>query len=252
VRSSSEASSSESKGKARAEPDQYLDPCLDDAPNLYLCSIGANLTNADNNTIKEASSLHVLTLIDLIQSKLAKIPSLDHSGRAALSKAWIVQYLHDLANSVDRSFVGWMELLVIDAVVKFMVLCSPIMFEKTRESDISNAVRSVIEEMCISNNAECDISAVLVGVTRQNPNDEFLTSLVDSALDKLAAVARDKNSKTTTMEVVMRPAATGKGESLDDVEDTEDMHRSLTSMAASLDLWTVIEGDSSEPQFPGI
>ena len=204
-------------------------------------------------SVKHAAGQYILGLLDLTQRNMrSSFTGVCCSVQAKWTKLLVCEELRKLIESVDRNFLAWVQCLVGDHIVKFLMECSPTRkVENEQREKIIKATNSVICGIFTSMDVRSTESTILHEIAWQNSDDKFLTSLVACGLERLAEVTRYMSVKeNVAQEQVKKSDIPEKREDALDCVKTaaEEKHCSLSRCDSSEDkCWSVVAGPPSEP-----
>jgi hypothetical protein len=189
-----EASSSESiLGITRAREEDKSSPEPAEESNCSHWAHGShniiNITELEPllELLKVLADDYVLGLIKLTQqsrgSNLAGVP---HQVQIEWTKRFVRGRIDKLRNSVDKDFLSWLRFMAGSHFISFLMSCCPV--KKAAEEGrkkITKATRSAIEAIFTSLDFLSTESKVLQEIVRQNPDDKFITLLVNRAFRRI-------------------------------------------------------------------
>jgi hypothetical protein len=248
------------KGKAIATQQQK--PSTSQEPDCGHSAYGAKRIpdseelEAIIQSVKNAAGHYVLGLLDLTQRSVeSRFAGVSYTVQIECTKLFVCEQLDKLRESVDNNFLSWLQCLVGDNLIKFLITCCPPgNVEAEQREKIIKATNSAIHAIFTSIDVQSTESKVLQAIACQNPGDEFLTSLVDRASkrvqQKIARVEWSKLENLHKREVLDHLAATGEKEYCFPDDARDDCHWSVVaeppSESESLDSFSLCEDFDSE------
>ncbi|KGO77350.1 hypothetical protein PITC_055350 [Penicillium italicum] len=145
-------------------------------------------------------------VLDLINGARKAMPLTEVSlaTEAEILKNHLFHDLRNLTGSVENNIVFWMLLDTSYPVAKFLMSCSPSnAYTKDDRAKILQATAVAINAVYIlsfnqyeaQDSNSPDFMDVFQEICRQNPHDEYLTSLVNCAIEKLPGVNEGEQNK---------------------------------------------------------